>query len=402
MISEWAALISVHWFRSEMKRQRISFLSPIVAVLLLPSPFSACGFLAGKLPSLEDPLQAVRSIALPEGFSIQIFVPEIENARSMVLSPGNVLYVGTRNIGKVYAVPLVGGRPVEVITIAEGLRSPNGVAFRDSALYVAEIHRVIRFDHIERSLHHPPAYVVVSSGFPNDDAHGWKFIQFGPDGKLYVPVGMPCNICEREDPRYGTIMRMNPDGSDLEIFASGIRNTVGFDWHPLTGELWFTDNGRDWLGDDFPPDELNVAPREGLHFGFPYCYGKNHPDPEFTNVDWSDYVPASWELGPHVAALGMRVYAGSMFPEKYRNGIFIAEHGSWNRSIPIGYRVMFVKIKENQPVSYTPFAEGWLQGPTAWGRPVDVLVMPDGALLVSDDKAGVIYRISYADPSVHD
>jgi glucose/arabinose dehydrogenase len=385
-----------------MKRKRLPFGTAVIAALLLPSPFGACGFLAGKLPPFKDPLQEVRSIVLPEGFSIEVFVPEIENARSMALSPGNVLYVGTRNIGKVFAVPLVDGRPAEVITIAEGLRSPNGVAYRDGALYVAEIHRVLRFENIERSLHRPPEYTVVSTGFPTDDAHGWKFIQFGPDGKLYVPVGMPCNICEREDPRYGSIMRMNPDGSELEVFASGIRNTVGFDWHPVTKVLWFTDNGRDWLGDDLPPDELNVAPRGGMHFGFPYCYGKSHPDPEFTNVDCSDFEPAALELGPHVAALGMRVYSGSMFPEKYRNGIFIAEHGSWNRSIPIGYRVMFVELKDNLPVSYTPFAEGWLQGPIAWGRPVDVLVMPDGALLVSDDKAGLIYRISFSDESMRE
>jgi glucose/arabinose dehydrogenase len=284
----------------------------------------------------------------------------------------------------------------EVITVARGLDTPNGVAVRDGDLYVAEISRVIRFDGIESSLRNPPAFVVMNGGFPADEAHGWKFIRFGPDGKLYVPVGMPCNICEREDPRYGTIMRMNPDGSGLEVYASGIRNTVGFDWHPGTGELWFTENGRDWLGDDLPPDELNRAAGPGRHFGFPYCYGSGTPDPDFPGRDCSQYVPAELELGAHVAALGMRFYAGDQFPEKYRGGIFIAEHGSWNRSTPVGYRVMFVAIRDNAPVSHEVFAEGWLQGNFAWGRPVDVLVLPDGSLLVSDDKAGVIYRISYA------
>ncbi len=349
----------------------------------------ACQSIAG---SLDDEL---KMIVLPEGFSIQIFVPDIEGARSMTLSPGNVLYVGTRRAGKVYAVPLENGRPREVITVASGLRDPNGVAFRDGSLYVGEISRVLRFDGIEKDLRHPPQFAVVNDSFPSDSHHGQKVIRFGPDGKLYVPVGMPCNICEREDQRYGTIMRMNADGTGLEIYESGIRNTVGYDWNPSTGDLWFTDNGRDWLGDDLPPDELNRAPRGGMNFGFPYCYGKNHPNPEFKDHDCSHYEPDVLDLGAHVAALGMRFYTGTMFPEKYRRGLFIAQHGSWNRSVPAGYRVMFVELDANRAVSYTPLAEGWLQGKAAWGRPVDVLVMPDGALLVSDDKAGRIYRIFY-------
>jgi glucose/arabinose dehydrogenase len=226
--------------------------------------------------------------------------------------------------------------------------------------------------------------------------HAWKFIAFGPDGKLYVPVGVPCNVCV-EDTAYGIIARMNPDGSELETFASGVRNTVGFDWHPKTGELWFTDNGRDWMGDDQPPDELNHAPESGLHFGFPYCHGGTIPDPDFGRRRACDeFTPPAINLGPHVAALGMRFYTGAMFPETYTNQIFIAEHGSWNRTVPIGYRVSLVRLDESgQAVSYEPFVEGWLRAGGAWGRPVDVLVMPDGALLVSDDLAGAIYRISY-------
>lgn len=338
------------------------------------------------------------SIRLPRGFAIDVYAADIPNARSMTLGSQGTLFVGTRTEGKVYAVLDRDNdrKADEVITIADGLNMPNGVAFRNGALYVAEVSRVLRFDEIESRLNNPPDPVVVYDDFPSDRAHGWKFIAFGPDDKLYVPVGMPCNICVRENPIYGTITRMNPDGGEFEIYANGIRNTVGFDWHPETGVLWFTENGRDWLDDNLPPDELNRAPEKGLNFGFPYCYGKNTPDPEFKQApDCSQYVPAAMNLGPHVAALGMRFYTGGMFPPEYRNQIFIAEHGSWNRSIPIGYRLTLVRLQGNKPVKTEVFAEGWLQDGDSWGRPVDVQVMPDGALLVSDDHAGAIYRVSY-------
>jgi glucose/arabinose dehydrogenase len=339
-------------------------------------------------------------IKLPPGFSIDYYARNVEGARSMALSPNGTLFVGSRDAGKVYAVldRNNDSKADDVIVLAQGLDMPNGVAFRNGSLYVAEVSRVIRYDNIETSFEKPPAPVVVNDKFPSDHAHGWKYIKFGPDGKLYVPVGMPCNICnkEGEDERYGTIMRMEPDGSQLEIFAKGIRNTVGFAWHPLTGELWFTDNGRDWLGDDTPPDELNRAPKIGMHFGFPFCHAGDIPDPEFGNLrNCSEFTPPEMKLGPHVAALGMTFYTGSMFPEEYKNQIFIAEHGSWNRKTPIGYRVSLVRLENNKAVSYESFADGWLQGLAAWGRPVDVLVMPDGALLVSDDKNNAIYRISY-------
>jgi len=237
----------------------------------------------------------------------------------------------------------------------------------------------------------------VNDSLPQDRHHGWKFIRFGPDGMLYLQVGAPCNICEPKDERYASIMRMKPDGTDLEIFAKGIRNTVGFDWHPQTQELWFTDNGRDYMGNDQPPDELDYAPQKGLHFGFPYCHGANIPDPEFGREHkCEEFTPPAMALGPHVAAIGMRFYTGTMFPEEYRNQIFIAEHGSWNRSTPIGYRVTLVRLQNNRAVEYKVFAEGWLQNGRGWGRPADVQVMPDGALLVSDDEAGTIYRISYS------
>jgi glucose/arabinose dehydrogenase len=332
-------------------------------------------------------------VKLPPGFQIGLYA-RMPGARSMTLSPSGTLFVGTREQGTVYAIRSSGGGEPAVVTIARSLRMPNGVAFRDGSLYVAEIHRVLRYDGIESRLTNPPAPAVVRE-FPTDRHHGWKFIAFGPDGMLYVPVGAPCNICQ-PGPVHAAIHRMRPDGSGFETFARGIRNTVGFDWNPATRELWFTDNGRDMLGDDVPPDELNHAPRPGVDFGYPTCHGRNIPDPEFgRRRPCSATTAPALELGPHVAALGMRFYAGKMFPEKYRSGIFIAEHGSWNRSRKVGYRVMFVPIENGRPAGYEVFASGALQGENNWGRPVDVLVEPSGALLVSDDEAGVIYRISY-------
>jgi glucose/arabinose dehydrogenase len=329
----------------------------------------------------------------------------------MALGPDGVLFVGTRKEGKVYAVldRKSGNRADEVITIASGLTSPNGVAYHDGSLYVAEVSRILRYDDIAGHLRNPGKPVVVYDHFPAARHHGWKFIRFGPDGMLYVPVGAPCNVCEVEDP-FGSITRVRPDGTGFEIFARGVRNSVGFDWDPETKDLWFTDNGRDWLGDDLPPDELNHAPVMGLHFGFPYRHGKEVLDPKFGNRRrGGEFVPPVIELGPHVASLGMRFYTGTMFPEGYRKQIFIAEHGSWNRSTPIGYRVSLVRLENGKPQGYEVFAEGWLSDGEAWGRPVDVLVMPDGALLVSDDKAGAIYRISYGKgegakkaPAIHD
>jgi glucose/arabinose dehydrogenase len=345
--------------------------------------------------SLALPLEQIK---LPPGFEISVYASGAENARSMTLSPNGTLFVGTRSAGNVYAIVDRNGdfQADQVIKMAQGLNSPNGVAFRDGTLYVAEINRVLRFDNIESRLTSSSQPVVVNDKFPKDGHHGWKFMRFGPDGLLYVPVGAPCNICNRNQDRYAVIMRMRPDGTNLETFARGVRNTVGFDWHPVTKELWFTDNGRDWLGDDQPPDELNRAPQPGMHFGYPYCHGANIPDPEFgSKRQCSEFTPPAQNLDPHVAALGMRFYTGTMFPESYRQQIFIAEHGSWNRTTPIGYRIMLVRLDNNRAVSYEPFAEGWLQGGRPWGRPVDVLVMPDGSLLVSDDRAGVIYRIRY-------
>lgn len=320
----------------------------------------------------------------------------------MVLGEKGTLFVGSITFNQVYAVTDTDGDGIgdQVRVIARDLNHPNGVAFKDGALYVGEIHRVIRFDDIEGRLDNPPEPVVVNDSFPKDEWHGYKYIRFSPDGWLYIPLGAPCNVCEKSDERFATLMRMRPDGKNLEIFARGIRNTVGFDWDPEKGEIWFTDNGRDHLGDNLPPDELNHAPRAGLHFGFPYRYGKNIPDPEFGYKKPRDqFEPCAMALGAHVAALGMRFYRGEMFPEIYRERAFICEHGSWNRSTKSGYRVSMVTVKGGKATRYEGFMDGFLKkgenGDEPWGRPVDLCLMPDGSLLVSDDYAGAVYRVRY-------
>ena len=339
----------------------------------------------------------LNKIKLPPGFKINVFA-EVPGARSMCWGSKGTLFVGTKG-SNVYAVvdEDKNGIADKVYTIASKLRMPNGVAFKNGSLYVAEISRILRFDDIENKLSHPPNYSVVYDKLPTEDAHGWKFIAFGPDGKLYVPVGAPCNICEPANPVFESLTRMNADGTGFEIYAKGIRNTVGFAWHPQTKELWFTDNGRDLLGDDIPSDELNYAPKKGMHFGFPYCHQGDILDPQFgKGKNCADYTPPVLKLGAHVASLGMRFYNGSMFPSKYKNQILIAEHGSWNRTKKVGYRVMSVQLKNNKAVQYLPFAAGWLDSnENVSGRPVDVEIAPDGALLVSDDQKGVVYRISY-------
>jgi glucose/arabinose dehydrogenase len=363
--------------------------------------FIAFGLLAScNSPKEElafDP--ALSGIKLPPGFSIRVFA-DVDNARSMALSPEGTLYVGNRNGSKVYAVKDTDGDFIadKKWEIDSGLNMPNGVALKDGDLYVAEVSRIIKYSDIENKLDNPGEPTVVYDQFPTETHHGWKYIAFGPDGKLYVPVGAPCNICESEDPIFAAIHRMNADGTGLELFASGVRNTVGFTWHPETKDLWFTDNGRDMLGDDIPPCELNAAPTAGLHFGYPYCHGGTIKDPEFGDKRACDeFVKPMQNLGAHVAPLGLKFYTGDMFPAEYKNQIILAEHGSWNRSKKSGYKLSIVKLQDGKVMSYEPFATGWLdeEAQKASGRPVDVLQMPDGSLLVSDDQAGKIYRIVY-------
>lgn len=342
-------------------------------------------------PGKDIPVDKVK---LPPGFHMSLWAEGIPNARSITVGDKGTVFVGSRLVGNVYAVVDKGDRR-EVKIIAKGLHRPNGVAFKDGTLYVAELSRVLRFDDVENRLDDPPSPVVIFDKLPKDEPHGWKFMALGPDGKLYFNIGAPCNICE-PPATHAHIVRLNTDGSDYGVFASGVRNSVGMDWHPGTKELYFTDNGRDWLGDEAPNDELNYAPRPGLHFGYPYCHQGDVLDPEFgQGHSCSEYTPPLLKLGPHVAALGMRFYTGNMFPPEYKNRIIIALHGSWNRTQKTGYKLMQATLTPEQPPKYEVFAEGWLQGEEFWGRPVDVQVMRDGSLLVSDDWNGAIYRITY-------
>ncbi|UOQ67023.1 PQQ-dependent sugar dehydrogenase [Hymenobacter volaticus] len=339
-------------------------------------------------------------IKLPAGFSITYFAQNVKSARELAVGPDGTVYVGSRDAGKVYALPdrNKDGKADEVITIANGLNGPNGVAVRNGSLYVAEVNRITRYDNIAQKLKQPPKPVLVFDQLLNNEWHGYRYIAFGPDGKLYVPVGAPCNTCIPSEPVIGTITRMNADGTGQEVFAQGVRNTVGFDWSPVDKVLWFTDNGRDQLGDNLPADELNRAPNAGLHFGFPYFFAGDVPDPEFgQGRSAATYTKPARKLGPHVAALGMKFYTGKKFPATYRNQIFIPEHGSWNRSSKLGYRISLVRLDASgkQAKSYETFAEGWLQGQKSWGRPVCLLVLPDGSMLVSDDLNDAVYRISY-------
>lgn len=335
---------------------------------------------------------ALDDIQLPPGFSIEEYA-DVPNARSMVLGAGGTVFVSNRRGNSIYAI-VSGELGQRTVKLLSGLRTPNGIAFFDGDLYVAEIDRVTRYRNIEDHLFDVPEAEVLDIDLPSDRHHGWRYISFGPDGKLYIGIGAPCNICDEDG--FARIIRVSPDGSDREIVASGVRNTVGFTWHPTTKELWFTDNGRDMLGDDLPADELNRVTRNAEHFGYPYCHQGNLLDPKFgRGKNCDDYRAPAMRLGAHVASLGLRFYTGSMFPDSYRNQLFIAEHGSWNRSRKVGYRVSLVRLEDGQAVSYEPFASGWLDGESVSGRPVDVLVLDDGSLLVSDDHANKIYRISY-------
>jgi len=340
---------------------------------------------------------SLSGISLPDGFSIEVFANDVPNARSMVLGDDGTVYVATRSDGRVFAIRIDESGATSVNTIAEGLRTPNGIEFHAGDLYVAETERLLKFPAIDASRPGLADYKVVDASFPGERHHGWRYIRIGPDGRLYMSIGAPCNVCEREG--FGIIQSMNLDGSDRETFAYGVRNSVGLEFHPDTGDLWFTDNGRDMLGDNTPPGELNVATAAGQHFGFPYCHGGDVADPEFGEQRACDeFRPPVRQLGPHVAPLGLEIYDGTMFPEEYRGSIFIAEHGSWNRSKRIGYRITRVQVSNGRPATYEVFAEGWLNDEQVSGRPVDIVMLEDGSLLVSDDHAGRVYRISYTLP----
>jgi len=349
-------------------------------------------------PAKELPVDKLK---VPAGFKVEVWVDGVPAARSLALGDKGTVFVGNRQANNVYAIVDRGGKR-EVKTLLKGLNTPNGVAFRKGTLYVAERHRITRYDGIEDRLDNPPEGKVVIDNLDPSKApgHFWKFLAMGPDGKLYFNIGAPGNIVM---PNYmqGSISRVDPKSGTLENVAMGVRNSVGFDWHPRTKQLWFTEHGRDWLGDNSPSDELNVVTRKGQHFGYPYCHQGDTLDPEFgKNRSCSEFTPPALKLGAHIAPIGMRFYTGKMFPAEYQNNIFIARRGSWNRTVKQGYDVFRVVLSEDSKVvKAEPFLTGFLvdekADPPMWGRPSDVLVMRDGSLLVSDDHNGIIYRVSY-------
>lgn len=338
-------------------------------------------------------------LKLPPGFKIELYARS-HFARQLALSPSGLVFIGSRNDSYVrVAADSDGDHKADAIFKLGRFKTPNGVAFKDGTLYIGEVDRILKIDNIENTYTKNPPATVFQAGLPADTHHGWKYIKFGPDNHLYVAQGMPCNICVKANPIYGTILRLNQktNGDKWEIYASGVRNSVGFDWDPVSKDLWFTDNGRDYLDENLPPDEINCAPKPGLNFGFPYYYGQNFKDPEFGSRAPATLEPTmpQVDLPAHVAALGMTFCQSKTFPARYQNAIFFAEHGSWNRSKPIGYQVSTVTFKNGKP-QVEPFITGWLMDDgKPWGRPVDVLFTPDGSMLISDDHAGAVYRVSY-------
>lgn len=366
-------------------RLNIGYVSQRVKFIIGTSVLLLCSHALAVPPGLQ----------VPPGFRLQLWA-EVPDARSLALGEQGTVFVGTRRDGRVFALRDSDGdgKADRRWTLMEDGDMPNGVAFRDGALFIAESGAVWRLDGIEEHLDEPPTPVRVRS-LTAYRHHGWRYLAFDPDGRLYISMGAPCNVCDPGP--FGSIWSMRPDGSDFHPFARGVRNSVGMAFHPRSGELWFTDNGRDLLGDDLPPDELNHAPRPGLHFGYPYCHGGDLPDPEFAQGhSCAEFTPPVQRLGPHVASLGLRFYTGGQFPAEYRGQLLIAEHGSWNRSTPIGYRVSLVRLHGDRALSYEPLVSGWLQASgRVSGRPVDLLVLGDGSLLISDDAGGRIYRLSY-------
>jgi glucose/arabinose dehydrogenase len=368
-------------------RRRVSLVRMGLSVALA---LAAC--VANAAPSLEG-------LKLPPGFQIEVWQDNLPLARSMAFGPKGTVFVGTMRFGNpakdVYAIRTVNGKRT-VSKLLTGLNNPNGVAVRNGALYVAEVHQIVRYDDIENHLDNPPKPVTITR-LPTEQHHGWRYIAFGPDNKLYVAVGAPCNVCDKGAQGYAQIIRMNPDGTGREPIAKGVRNSVGFAWQPASGKLWFTDNGRDMMGDNVPDCELNRLDTVGADFGFPYCHGGDVADPEFGKLgSCAKAAPPAQKMGPHVAPLSVRFYTGNQFPAAYRNQAFVAQHGSWNRSTAIGYRIMLVKLNGDRVTGYEEFLTGWLKPDgKVTGRPVDLQLLQDGSMLVSDDQEGAIYRISY-------
>jgi glucose/arabinose dehydrogenase len=354
----------------------------------------------GKMTETPRSEIPVDKINLPPGFSVQIWATGLPGGRAMARGDQGKIYVGTRIIGRVYEVTDNGDRR-SVRVVADKLVQPAGVAFANGSLYVMAINRVLRFDGIESNPNVQPVDLTDKFQLPPEQHHNWKYIAFGPDKKLYVPFGAPCNICE-PPAQYAQIRRYNPDGSGMEVIARGVRNSVGFDFHPKTGELWFTDHGRDWMGDDGPQDELNRLSKVGENFGFPYCHAQGVVDADFKKADaCKDVTRPVALMGPHAAAMGVLFYTGNMFPAQYRDTIFVARKGSWNRTKPYGFDVVNIRAgADGKNARVTPFMTGFIDAKDGkynfWGRPAYLLQMPDGALLVSDEQTGTIFRVSYS------
>jgi len=387
------------------KQGLLAFIPMVLCTLILGCNETTKKKEEQSLPQYDEPVSALplERLNLPEGFTIEVYADGLDGARSMAMGDKGTLFVGTRNEKTVYAVQDLDHdfKADHIKVLDSTLEVPNGIAFRNGALYVAEVGRLLRYENIEEQLDQPEEPTVIYDDYPTEFHHGWKYIAFGPDDKLYVPVGAPCNICDSTvaDQRYATITRMDHDGSNREVYAHGVRNTVGFTWHPETKELWFTDNGRDMMGDDLPPCELNRVAEAGQHFGYPFCHGGTIPDPEFGQQrSCADFIPPVQAMGAHTAPLGVKFYRGAMFPDTYRNYAFVAEHGSWNRSKKVGYRISLVELNGNDAIGYTTFIDGWLddESQEQFGRPVDILFLEDGSMLISDDYGDAIYRVSYS------
>ena len=362
---------------------------------LKPHPTPPVAAAVDKLP--------LDKIKLPAGFKAELYSSGHPGARTMVMGNKGTLFMGTRIIGRVYAITNKDGKR-EAKVLLQGLTQPNGLAFKDGSLYVFAINKVFRYDNIEDKLDNPgtPVELTAAYGLPDTIHHNWKYVDFGPDGKMYVQVGANCNICELNPGIHAQIRRYNADGTGMEIIARGVRNTVGFDWHPVTKELWFTDNGRDWAGDAGPEDELNRIAKgnEGANFGFPYCHANGIADPDVKKPNpCAGVTLPSALLGPHAGALGIKFYTGSMFPKSYQNVAFVVRRGSWNRTQKFGYDVAVARISGGK-AKIEPFLTGLLddKGNAFHGRPTYVLPLQDGSLLVSDEQNGAVYRITYSSP----
>lgn len=379
---------------------------------IVAAVIAVIGYIVSRVFSVNPPLKVIshdykgdlplEKLKLPEGFAIHTYATGVTNARSMTFgSDESILFVGTRSEGNVYALRDTNHDYIadQQYLLLEKGNMPNGVAFKDGDLYIAEVNKILRFKDIESKLDNPGTPEVVYDQYPEESHHGWKYIAFGPDNKLYVPVGAPCNICKSDKDVYASITRLDIETKEMEVVQSGVRNTVGFDWHPNTNALWFTDNGRDMLGDEIPNCELNHAPKDNMHFGYPYCHQGDLLDPEFgESQSCEDYTPPAEKLGPHTAPLGIEFYTGDQFPSSYVNNMIIARHGSWNRKEKIGYDLYRVGLDQKGQVKTSEvFISGWLSDDKkdVWGRPVDIEPCSDGSILISDDFADAIYRVYY-------